>query len=255
MSFRRMRHVKAREVKGCTANFDANVSTSLYDATSGGSLVAANGAVARWEDISGNGNHVTQATSGNRPLRRVGSRFGKDILQTNSTNSCLQAASFYPSSGANDFTIIYSGEENPSILYPCTLEYGQGLNGKRVACILKYDAAGKTVVDFFGSYIGNNSNLSGGEYAVHALFSAGATTIGDTSQQVNGKDMTENYTLKPSTTLNIGVGAPLVLMSNALKNAPAGKLGYFASWGRALNKSTLARVTGSQLRKYGVKQA
>lgn len=255
MSFRRMRHVKAREVQGCTANFDANVPTSLYDATSGGSLVAADGAVARWEDISGNGNHVTQATSGNRPLRRVGGRFGKDILQTNSTNSCLQAASFYPSSGSNDFTIIYSGEENSSINYSCMFEYGQSSSGKRVLGVIKYGAAGKTVVDFHSSYIGNNSNLTGGVYAVHAVFSAGAATTGDTSQQVNGKDMTENYTLSPSTTLSVGVGTPLILMSNAEKIYPAGKLGYFASWSRALNKSTLARVTGSQLRKYGVKQA
>jgi hypothetical protein len=87
------------------------------------------------------------------------------------------------------------------------------------------------------------------------LISAGATTTGDTSQQVNGKDLTENNTLTPATTLNIGTGVPLILMSNAGKNTPAGKLGYFASWSRALNNSTLARVTGSQLRKYGVKQA
>jgi hypothetical protein len=255
MSFRRMRHVKAREVHGCTANFDANVPTSLYDATTGGSLVAADGAVARWEDISGNGNHVTQATSGNRPLRRVASRFGKDILQTNSTNSCLQAASFYPSSGANNFTIIYSGEENSSIAYPCMFEYGQNNNGRRVSGFLKYDVAGRTVVDFFNSYIGNSSNLTGGSYAIHAVISAGATTTDGTSQQVNGKDLTENYTNNPSTTLNVGTGVPLILMSNSVKNTPAGKLGYFASWSRALNNSTLARVTGSQLRKYGVKQA
>jgi hypothetical protein len=42
----------------------------LYDATAGGSLVAVDGAIARWEDKSGNGRHFTQGTIGLRPTRR-----------------------------------------------------------------------------------------------------------------------------------------------------------------------------------------
>ena len=45
--------------------------TTMYDATSGGSVVAANGTVARWEDKSGNTRHVTQATAGTRPTLRA----------------------------------------------------------------------------------------------------------------------------------------------------------------------------------------
>ena len=41
----------------------------LYDATSGGSAVADGGAIARWEDQSGNARHLTQVTAGYRPLR------------------------------------------------------------------------------------------------------------------------------------------------------------------------------------------
>lgn len=79
MSFRRMRHVKAREFQGCALALDAST-PSMYDATSGGSLVAANGGVARWEDISGNARHVTQGTSGARPLRKVASINGMDSV-------------------------------------------------------------------------------------------------------------------------------------------------------------------------------
>jgi hypothetical protein len=43
---------------------------TMYDATSGGSTVAVDGTVARWEDKSGNARHFTQATSGLRPTRR-----------------------------------------------------------------------------------------------------------------------------------------------------------------------------------------
>lgn len=83
---RRMRHLKPREVQGCQIALDASIPGSLYDATSGGSLVAADGAVARWEDQSGNARHVTQSTSGLRPLRRASVRMGLDALEFDNTN-------------------------------------------------------------------------------------------------------------------------------------------------------------------------
>lgn len=60
--------------------FDASDSLTLFDATTGGSFVAAGGAVARWEDKSGNGRHATQATSTKRPLRSTASVNGRDAL-------------------------------------------------------------------------------------------------------------------------------------------------------------------------------
>jgi hypothetical protein len=60
---------------------DAADSNTLYDATSGGSLVAADGLVARWEDKSGNARHATQATSTERPTRRVAVQNGKDVVR------------------------------------------------------------------------------------------------------------------------------------------------------------------------------
>jgi len=60
---------------------DANDSDSLWDDTTGGSLVAADGSVARWEDKSGNGHNATQTTSGSRPTRKTSIKNGKDILR------------------------------------------------------------------------------------------------------------------------------------------------------------------------------
>lgn len=68
---------------------DAADSSTLFDATSGGSLPGNNGAVARWEDKSGNGRHVTQSTSGNRPLRRSATQNGLDIVEFNGTSHLL----------------------------------------------------------------------------------------------------------------------------------------------------------------------
>jgi hypothetical protein len=60
---------------------DAADSSTLYDAVSGGSLVGPDGLVARWQDKSGNARHATQATSGNRPIRRVAGLNARDAIE------------------------------------------------------------------------------------------------------------------------------------------------------------------------------
>jgi hypothetical protein len=67
-------------ITGLQLWLDASDAQTLYDATSGGSLVAADGGVARWEDKSGNARHFTQSTSGNRPLRKTGQQNGLGTL-------------------------------------------------------------------------------------------------------------------------------------------------------------------------------
>lgn len=86
---RRMRHIKAREFQGCDVAYDFSNPSTLYDATSGGSLVAADGAIARAEDLSGNGNHVTQSASGSRPTRKVAYENGIDAALFDGTADYL----------------------------------------------------------------------------------------------------------------------------------------------------------------------
>jgi len=76
-------------ISGLQLWLDASAAGSLYDATSGGSLVAADGGVARWEDKSGNARHATQGTSGNRPLRKTAIQGGKDVLRFDGSNDLL----------------------------------------------------------------------------------------------------------------------------------------------------------------------
>lgn len=75
---------------GCQLWLDAADASTLYDAASGGSLVAADGGVARWQDKSGNGRHATQSTSGNRPLRKTSILGGKDVVSFDGTNDIMQ---------------------------------------------------------------------------------------------------------------------------------------------------------------------
>ena len=88
---RRMRHIKAREFQGCDIAYDFSNPASLYDATSGGSLVAADGAIARANDLSGGSGHMTQGTSANRPLRKVAALNGLDVARFDGSNDCLTA--------------------------------------------------------------------------------------------------------------------------------------------------------------------
>lgn len=75
-----------KTISGLQLWLDASDSSTLYDATSGGSLVAADGPVARWEDKSENQRHATQETSTRRPLRRTAHRNGRDAIELDGSN-------------------------------------------------------------------------------------------------------------------------------------------------------------------------
>lgn len=88
---RRMRHLKPRELQSCDVAYQFWRPETLFDATSGGSPVAPGGAIARAEDVSGNGNHATQATAGARPTRQVAARNGIDVARFDGSNDFLDA--------------------------------------------------------------------------------------------------------------------------------------------------------------------
>lgn len=88
---RRMRHLKPREIQGCDVAYQFWRPETLYDATSGGSLVGSAGSIARVEDVSGNNNHATQGTSGARPTRQIAARGGLDAARFDGTDDFLNA--------------------------------------------------------------------------------------------------------------------------------------------------------------------
>lgn len=65
---------------------DGKDANTFYDATTGGNIVTAGNAVARWEDKSANALHYTQGTANNRPLLVSGGG-----LDFDGTNDQLQA--------------------------------------------------------------------------------------------------------------------------------------------------------------------
>jgi len=74
--------VNPTSLAGLQLWLDASNASSLYDATSGGSLVASGGTVRRWEDLSGNANHATGSTG---PARSVSAVNGRDALSFSSS--------------------------------------------------------------------------------------------------------------------------------------------------------------------------
>jgi hypothetical protein len=87
-------------IAGLQLWLDAADASSLFDATSGGSLVASDGQVRRWQDKSGNAAHATIASNG--PTRKTGVRNGRDVLRFDGVNNLLQTGAI---SGLNSLTM------------------------------------------------------------------------------------------------------------------------------------------------------
>lgn len=69
------------DIAGCQIWLDGSDASTLWDATTGGSPVAPDGSVARWDDKSGLANHAVQPTGGNQPVRKTSIQNSKDILR------------------------------------------------------------------------------------------------------------------------------------------------------------------------------
>jgi hypothetical protein len=92
--FSRFQPFSPGSLSGLTGWWDASESATLFDATSGGSAVSADGGVARLEDKSGNGRHFTQGTLGNRPTRKTAQRNGLDILRFDGSSDWMDGPIF-----------------------------------------------------------------------------------------------------------------------------------------------------------------
>jgi len=96
---------------------DASDASTLFDATTGGSLVAADGTVKRWEDKSGNARHATESTNG--PTRKTSVQNGLGTLDFDGTNATLQIPSsqgslaFLHQSGGATVFVVYRPTYSP----------------------------------------------------------------------------------------------------------------------------------------------
>jgi hypothetical protein len=118
--------VNPTSITGLQLWLDASDAGTLFNATAGGSLVAADGAVARWEDKSGNGRHASQSTAGNRPVRKTAIQGGLDVLRFDGTNDYISTASFSKSAGITVFCVVKADSWNVSV-YRCYFNHGYSI--------------------------------------------------------------------------------------------------------------------------------
>ena len=107
--------VSPTQIAGLQLWLDAAAPETLFDATTGGSLVAADGGVARWEDKSGNNRHFTQATSNKRPLRKTAQQNGLDLLRFDGSNDNMTA-----SGTASALKFLHGADSTIFIVYSWT---------------------------------------------------------------------------------------------------------------------------------------
>jgi hypothetical protein len=118
-----MTFINPTSVTGLQLWLDASDASTLYDATSGGSLVAADGGVARWEDKSGNARHMTQGTSGSRPTRKTAIQNSLAVLRFDGGDSLSMPSStatfkFLHDGDSTVFVVFKAGTTaNPDALY------------------------------------------------------------------------------------------------------------------------------------------
>ena len=93
-------------IAGLQLWLDASDASTLFNATTGGSLVAADGAVARWEDKSGNARHATQGTSGSRPIRKTALINSRDAITFDGTNDQLFVPASSVAFGTSNFEMF-----------------------------------------------------------------------------------------------------------------------------------------------------
>jgi hypothetical protein len=103
-------------------------STTLFNATSGGSTPSADGAVLRIEDVSGNSRNATQSSSGAAAIRKVASLNGRDGVRFDGSNDIYTstggsyasrwaiAVCQFDQAGNKAFAGLYTGESSQLVL-------------------------------------------------------------------------------------------------------------------------------------------
>jgi hypothetical protein len=214
----------------------------LFDATSGGSPVTTDGAtVARWEDQSGSGYHVTQSTSANRPVLKTGIRNSKNAIRFDGSNDILVSANIPDN---NLLTLTAFVVANPI-----------GLGGSNFGRMFE---RGNNIVNFFMfqgngiSMIAGGGQVSGGSAPIGSFYLFGARLSGvgnsTTTLRINKTLVaTGNTSSVPSTantTYQIGNRTDLARTFN-------GDIAELIIYNQALTTEQINNVEGYLAAKWG----
>lgn len=121
--FSRLVPISPTDLSGLTGWWDASDSATMFDATTGGSAVAADGGVARFEDKSGNGRHWTQGTGASQPVRKTAIQNGRDVLRFDGTNDNMGQSTTYGTLQSSSQSSVFVVANADTVSTDSTLPY------------------------------------------------------------------------------------------------------------------------------------
>lgn len=193
--------------------YDAGDPTTLFDASTGGSLVADGGLVARWEDKSGNGNHLTQSTSGKRPVYDADGFMALGGIILNGTSTTLATA----------LAGVTLGVDACSVFAMVQMDTAQSARSAR---LIGFQGNGETG-DFSGPKSAVLIGLTGSGNAITGYRSAFKSTTPSASGLFGASNPSNYYRVA-----SIWDGANHTIYLNEVAQAPVASTGNFASPGR-----------------------
>jgi hypothetical protein len=226
-----------RRIAGLALWLDASDSATLFDATTGGSVVAAGGAVGRWEDKSGNGRHATQGTANNRPQRSAASVNGRDAVLFDGSNDFFTTTSFALSQPITALAVV----RPTSIGFAAIVDGSQ--SGTRVQFGVLSDGrmrmfAGAIFDTNAVAFSQNTTTLAGGIYnstsSQHRVNSA-VLSSGNASPGTNG----------------LSAGANIAAANDGGTPFP-GRICEIVYYSGVLNSASLSAVETYLMRKWGI---
>ena len=223
----------------------------LFDATSGGSPVTTDGAtVARWEDQSGSGYHVTQSTSANRPVLKTGIRNSKNVIRFDGSNDALVSANIV--------------ENNLSAMTCFVVAYVAGFGGSNVG---RYFERGGRRLWFVDGSSGNlnrvllnpvgsghqtaNNSISVSNWFLSSFrWDGGTSYLTNVSQRINRSDSTKSL-VESFTPLSVANTAYAVGNRSALDRGFNGDFAELIIYNQALTTEQIDNVEGYLAAKWG----
>jgi hypothetical protein len=146
---------------------DASDASTLFDATTGGSLVAADGLIARQNDKSGNAYNFSQASTSIQPTRKIEIQNGRDGVLYPGGSGHLARAGLAEINGSSSFVIV-------AVVWASDLSGGQA----DLRCIMAMEGGGASTSAFIlrATNLGRLEFYIGGSTFRGALSSVGTIT-------------------------------------------------------------------------------
>ena len=107
------------DIAGCVLWLDGADNSTLFDATSGGSVVVDDGNVARWEDKSASGNDASQSILADRPIWRASEINGNGVVDFGSRDGMPLASSI--SIFEQDYTSLFVFRRSSSGIFSVSM--------------------------------------------------------------------------------------------------------------------------------------